>query len=184
MIYQILTDNVIFAWQVLYQLGARKFGIVSVPPVGCCPSQRIRTRTRDCYEQLNNLSKAFYATLKLVLQELRIELPEMRYSLGNGYDMVMAIYDNPAPLSKQPISDSIHFALFAQYVLDAYVLCTLQSSRSCKLLVAALDRIMEDTHAMSHMHYAIIATSTCSGIGSTPRKLLRRLQLKRSTVQP
>ncbi|KAL6214104.1 hypothetical protein ACLB2K_013542 [Fragaria x ananassa] len=44
-------------WQTLYNLGARKFGIISVAPIGCCPSQRIFNATGGCLEELNEYPK-------------------------------------------------------------------------------------------------------------------------------
>jgi len=87
--------------QDLYELGARKFGIIDVPPLGCAPSQRARnTSTGGCYNQLNDLAKAFHQTIGLALHELHFELPEMKFSLGNAYSIVTNIMANPMPFSK------------------------------------------------------------------------------------
>ncbi|OAY76040.1 GDSL esterase/lipase [Ananas comosus] len=82
----------------LYNFGARKFGIVSIPPLGCCPSQRLRNQTGGCYEMLNSLSRGFYPAIGATLQGLQSELPEMSYALGNGYEMVAYIFEDPQPL--------------------------------------------------------------------------------------
>ncbi|XP_008813060.1 GDSL esterase/lipase At5g55050-like [Phoenix dactylifera] len=85
----------------LYNLGARKFGIVSVPPLGCCPSQRARNHTGGCYEMLNGLSGKFYPAIGEVLQNLHSELPDMKYALGNSFSMVGSILESPKPKFKE-----------------------------------------------------------------------------------
>jgi hypothetical protein len=80
-------------------MGARKFSIVSVPPLGCLPSQRLRqlkqTGTQGCFEPLNYLSLGSYPMLAEMLQELADELPGMPYSLGDSSSMVSFVFSNP-----------------------------------------------------------------------------------------
>ncbi|XP_050263155.1 GDSL esterase/lipase At5g03820-like [Quercus robur] len=54
----------------LLNLGARKFGIMSVPPIGCCPSHRIYNATGGCLEELNDQARAFHATVDSLLRNL------------------------------------------------------------------------------------------------------------------
>ncbi|GJM86403.1 hypothetical protein PR202_ga02257 [Eleusine coracana subsp. coracana] len=83
----------------LYKLGARKFSLVSVPALGCIPSQRLRrlneTGTQGCYDPLNDLSLRSYPMLAAMLQELAHELPGMSYSLGDSFAMVSFVFTNP-----------------------------------------------------------------------------------------
>ncbi|KAI4981048.1 GDSL esterase/lipase At2g04570-like [Hordeum vulgare subsp. vulgare] len=83
----------------LYHLGARKFSIVSIPPLGCTPSQRLRRLTQmgtqGCFDPLNDLSLGSYPLLAAMLEELANELPGMAYSLGDAYTMVSFVYANP-----------------------------------------------------------------------------------------
>ncbi|KAI6700994.1 hypothetical protein NL676_015318 [Syzygium grande] len=81
----------------LMALGARKFGIISVPPIGCCPSQRVLSGTGECLEVLNELALAFHSELGAVLKKLSSEYESMKYSLGNAYDMTMDVIVNPLP---------------------------------------------------------------------------------------
>ncbi|XP_072958035.1 GDSL esterase/lipase At5g55050-like [Typha angustifolia] len=82
----------------LYHLGARKFGIASVPPLGCCPSQRVRKPTGECYEVLNDISRTSYAAIGAMLKELQMDLPEMKYAFGNAYKIVSYVLQDPQPL--------------------------------------------------------------------------------------
>ncbi|MBA0771750.1 hypothetical protein Gotri_007229 [Gossypium trilobum] len=78
----------------LISLGARKFGIVSVPALGCCPSQRIYQANGECLEELNNQARAFFSTMELLLGNLRLEYKDIKYSLGNTVDMTLNVIDN------------------------------------------------------------------------------------------
>ena len=61
---------VMLIWQDLLDLGARKFGIISVRPIGCCPSHRIYNATGECLEELNDQARAFHATVDSLLRNL------------------------------------------------------------------------------------------------------------------
>ncbi|XP_050365489.1 GDSL esterase/lipase At5g55050-like [Argentina anserina] len=83
----------------LYTLGARKFGIISVPPIGCCPSQRIFNDTAGCLEELNNHAVAFHANLDALLCKFSTEYDGFKYSLGNSYEMILNVVQNPLPFN-------------------------------------------------------------------------------------
>ncbi|PIA32899.1 hypothetical protein AQUCO_04300084v1 [Aquilegia coerulea] len=78
----------------LYSNGARKFGIISIPPIGCVPSQRIFNDTR-CVEDLNKYSQIFYSKMVAMLPRLSSELKEMKYSLGNLYEIATDFMTSP-----------------------------------------------------------------------------------------
>ncbi|KAI3499275.1 hypothetical protein L1887_35070 [Cichorium endivia] len=79
----------------LYNLGARKFGIISVPPVGCCPSQRIFNVSGGCFEIENTFARAFHSSLDALLKKLACKLSGMKYSLGNSYEMTINVINFP-----------------------------------------------------------------------------------------
>ncbi|KAF8765420.1 hypothetical protein HU200_008565 [Digitaria exilis] len=83
----------------LYEMGARKFIVISIPPLGCIPSQRLRrlkqTGTQGCYDPLNDLSLRFYPMLDAMMQDLAHELPGMAYSLADAFAMVTFVFENP-----------------------------------------------------------------------------------------
>ncbi|KAK9948290.1 hypothetical protein M0R45_003874 [Rubus argutus] len=80
----------------LYRLGARKFGIISVPPIGCCPVARAASNdTSVCVDGLNKLAQAFFQQTQDLLHTLSSELKGMKYSLGNSYEMTMSILEDP-----------------------------------------------------------------------------------------
>ncbi|KAL5752384.1 hypothetical protein ACOSP7_022572 [Xanthoceras sorbifolium] len=77
----------------LYDLGARKFGIISVPPIGCCPLQRTANATGGCFEVANEFARSFYIATEALLKQMSLELPGMIYSLGNLYEMTMIVIE-------------------------------------------------------------------------------------------
>ncbi|CAL5055141.1 unnamed protein product [Urochloa decumbens] len=83
----------------LYEMGARKLSVISVPPLGCLPSQRLRRLqqlgTQGCFDPLNDLSLRSYPMLAAMLEELARELPGMAYSLADAYAMVAFVLENP-----------------------------------------------------------------------------------------
>ncbi|XP_050365488.1 GDSL esterase/lipase At5g37690-like [Argentina anserina] len=79
----------------LYDLGARKFGIISVAPIGCCPSQKIFNATEGCLEELNEYAIAFHLKLEALLCKLSTEYEDFMYSLGNSYEMTINVIQNP-----------------------------------------------------------------------------------------
>ncbi|PRQ23079.1 putative triacylglycerol lipase [Rosa chinensis] len=81
----------------LYKLGARKFGIISVPPIGCCPYARVQPNVDPsvCVKELNKLAQTFFIETHALLRKLSSDLKGMRYSLGNAYEMTMSIIQDP-----------------------------------------------------------------------------------------
>lgn len=87
--------------QNLISLGARKFGIASVPPVGCCPSQRLYTGSNgDCLEELNDHARAFFSTLDSLMRNISSEYKDIKYALGNTVNMTLNVIQNPQIFSK------------------------------------------------------------------------------------
>ncbi|KAK3018051.1 hypothetical protein RJ639_005176 [Escallonia herrerae] len=79
----------------LYKLGARKFGIISVPPIGCCPAVRVYNSSGGCVDPVNAIARAFYKAADALLQHFSSEFKGVKYSLANAYHMTMSIIDNP-----------------------------------------------------------------------------------------
>ncbi|KAJ0041382.1 hypothetical protein Pint_28617 [Pistacia integerrima] len=93
-----LLDNMLSTYhdnlKSLYDIGARKFGIISIPPIGCCPAVRLYNNTGGCFEEGNEFAKKFYNATEELLYGMKSELPGMTYSLGNSYEMTMAVIEN------------------------------------------------------------------------------------------
>ncbi|ESW28209.1 hypothetical protein PHAVU_003G267900 [Phaseolus vulgaris] len=70
----------------LYDLGARKFGIISVAPIGCCPAIT-SGNGGQCVKALNDFAVAFHSATQVLLQKLSSELDGFRYSLADSFVM-------------------------------------------------------------------------------------------------
>ncbi|KAL6011832.1 hypothetical protein ACLOJK_002298 [Asimina triloba] len=83
--------------QRLHQLGARKFAIMSVPEIGCCPYERsLNPAVGECFQDLNELAYDFHQATAAMLEELKSEMDGMSYSLGNTREIMLEIVRNQA----------------------------------------------------------------------------------------
>ncbi|XP_074374394.1 GDSL esterase/lipase At2g23540-like [Apium graveolens] len=73
----------------LYKLGAKKFSVLSVGAIGCVPIMRALNHNGDCVDQVNQLSRSFYAVISSLLQQFSSQFPGFTYSLGNLYGVTM-----------------------------------------------------------------------------------------------
>ncbi|VAI60954.1 unnamed protein product [Triticum turgidum subsp. durum] len=85
--------------QTLYGLGARRFGLIDVPPVGCVPMMRaifFRSFGLDgCLFPASDLARGFNKKLSIEMAELAASLPGMRYSVGSSYKLVTSYTAHP-----------------------------------------------------------------------------------------
>ena len=81
-------------WQSLYHLGARRFGIEGIAPIGCCPLERA-LGTGECNKEMNGLAQAFFNATEILLLNLTSQVQDMKYSLGNLYEITSEVLDNP-----------------------------------------------------------------------------------------
>ncbi|RWR92345.1 GDSL esterase/lipase EXL3-like protein [Cinnamomum micranthum f. kanehirae] len=70
-------------YEELYNLGARKIGVVGLPPVGCVPSQRTLAGgiTRDCVEHYNQVARLVNSKIsnKLEMLSTKFSDPKILY---------------------------------------------------------------------------------------------------------
>ncbi|KAI3940559.1 hypothetical protein MKW92_036167 [Papaver armeniacum] len=80
----------------IYNLGARKFAVIGLGLIGCCPKLRSDNPTGECNEQANHWSVKYNKAVKSLLQELKEELTDIHYSLINTYDIMVDFLQQPA----------------------------------------------------------------------------------------
>ncbi|XP_062074624.1 GDSL esterase/lipase EXL3-like [Humulus lupulus] len=84
--------------QDLYKEGARRIGVVSLPPIGCVPSQRTLSGdiSRGCNEQGNQAATLFNAKLSSLLTSLNNKLPQARLVFFDIYKPLISLIQNPS----------------------------------------------------------------------------------------
>ncbi|KAK9049995.1 hypothetical protein SSX86_031036 [Deinandra increscens subsp. villosa] len=89
-----LTNTYAIHLKNLYCKGARKFGIISIPPIGCCPIARSPPGSA-CSDEPNNLARACHASFESLLKNMSSTLKGFKYSVANTYNMTMSIITKP-----------------------------------------------------------------------------------------
>ncbi|XP_028795851.1 GDSL esterase/lipase 5-like [Neltuma alba] len=82
--------------QRLYENGGRKFGFLSLGPLGCLPALRALNPEGGCLEAASALALAHNNALSSVLASLQLALPAFSYSDSNFYDWLHDRIHNPA----------------------------------------------------------------------------------------
>ena len=107
----------------MYNLGARRFAVTDVPPVGCCPYPRSLNPTGGCIDILNELALGFNKAVQVLMQNLSSSLAGMKYSIGSSYEVVSNIIKNPHALGKH--MEEICYFISCRHSSAAYVLLCL-----------------------------------------------------------
>jgi phospholipase/lecithinase/hemolysin len=81
--------------QRLYGLGARKVVFNGLAPLGCIPSQRVRSTDGKCLAKVNAYAVQFNAAARKLLDGLNAKLPGAQMALADCYSVVMELIDHP-----------------------------------------------------------------------------------------
>lgn len=79
----------------LYGLGARKVAFNGLAPLGCIPSQRVRSTDGKCLSHVNDYALEFNAAAKKLLDGLNAKLPGAQMGLADCYSVVMELIEHP-----------------------------------------------------------------------------------------
>ncbi|KAL6633573.1 hypothetical protein ACP70R_026244 [Stipagrostis hirtigluma subsp. patula] len=108
--YADLLSNYTRHVRALHQLGARRFGIVDVAPLGCVPSVRVTSPDGEkrCVGGANALAKGFNDALRALLANLTAAgaLPGARYSVGSSYAVVSYFTAHPAAAGLKEVASA------------------------------------------------------------------------------
>lgn len=79
----------------MYELGGRKFAIISTGPIGCTPSLREHSKTKECNEEANRLAVEFGVSVAQLMHEMASELGDVKYTFFNTTVSLLGYIQNP-----------------------------------------------------------------------------------------
>lgn len=79
----------------LYQLGARKVMFHGLGPLGCIPSQRVKSKKGRCLTRVNDWVLEFNSKVQKLLKSLNGRLPNAQFAFADTYPDVLDIINNP-----------------------------------------------------------------------------------------
>lgn len=95
-----MCQNVDLLYQRLYQLGARKMLFHGLGPLGCIPSQRVKSKTGQCLKRVNQLVLEFNSKVKNLVASLNGRLPNAKLIFADTYSGILDLIDNPSAYGK------------------------------------------------------------------------------------
>ncbi|KAJ4826710.1 hypothetical protein Tsubulata_023399 [Turnera subulata] len=79
----------------LYQLGARKIVFHGLGPLGCIPSQRVKSKTGQCLKRVNEWVLEFNSKVQNLLITMNNRFPNARLTFADSYPHVLDLITNP-----------------------------------------------------------------------------------------
>ncbi|KAL9234642.1 hypothetical protein vseg_009492 [Gypsophila vaccaria] len=79
----------------LYNLGARKFAILTVYPIGCSPVVKDAAKSRKCVKTVNQAVRYYNTQMINLLDDLKPTMPGFEFVVVNTYKIVRDIIKNP-----------------------------------------------------------------------------------------
>ncbi|KAJ8429678.1 hypothetical protein Cgig2_015020 [Carnegiea gigantea] len=79
----------------LHQLGARNVIFHGLGPLGCIPSQRVKSRRGICLSQVNRWVQKFNAQVQNLVIKLNKHLPDANFGFADTYQDVLDLIENP-----------------------------------------------------------------------------------------
>ncbi|KAE9606104.1 putative triacylglycerol lipase [Lupinus albus] len=80
---------------ILYQLGARKIIFNGLGPLGCIPSQRVKSKTGQCLKHVNEWIRQFNSKIQKLIKKLNRRLPNAKLIFADTYPLVLELINNP-----------------------------------------------------------------------------------------
>ncbi|GMN59783.1 hypothetical protein TIFTF001_028868 [Ficus carica] len=92
----------------LYQLGARRIGVKTSPPIGCLPAviTLFRLGNNECVETLNHDTIAFNRRLNFTSEQLKIMLTDLKLVVFDVYQTLYGLITRPGESSFTEIGHS------------------------------------------------------------------------------
>ncbi|XP_043690624.1 GDSL esterase/lipase At5g55050 [Telopea speciosissima] len=80
----------------IYNLGGRKFAMIGVGAIGCCPSQRNQNKSEECNEEANYWTHTYNEGIKTLLKGMKSDYNDINYSFFDTYAMLLNFIRDPA----------------------------------------------------------------------------------------
>ncbi|CAB4318210.1 unnamed protein product [Prunus armeniaca] len=117
-------------FQELYDLGARRIGILSLPAIGCVPSQRTLNGgiDRGCSDNANQAASLFNSKLTAQIDAFNKRLPEARLVYLDIYNTLLSLIQNPSQYGLEVVNKGC----CGTGNIEVSILCTRHSPGTCK----------------------------------------------------
>ncbi|BFG39327.1 hypothetical protein CerSpe_256000 [Prunus speciosa] len=117
-------------FQELYDLGARRIGIISLPAIGCVPSQRTLNGgiDRGCSDNANQAASLFNSKLTAQIDAFNKRLPEARLVYLDIYNTLLSVIQNPSQYGLEVVNKGC----CGTGNIEVSILCTRYSPGTCK----------------------------------------------------
>ncbi|KAG6470355.1 hypothetical protein ZIOFF_071423 [Zingiber officinale] len=79
----------------LHKLGARKVVFHGLSPMGCIPSQRVKSMDGGCLGYVNDYVRQFNSRVKNLIAGLNSNLPAAQMAFADCYNIVLDLINNP-----------------------------------------------------------------------------------------
>ncbi|KAI3798651.1 hypothetical protein L1987_33929 [Smallanthus sonchifolius] len=80
----------------LYLLGARKMIFLGLGPLGCIPSQRAKSSTNQCLDQVNEWVIQFNSKVQKLINVLNVKLKKAQLTFADTYQDGIDMIENPS----------------------------------------------------------------------------------------
>ncbi|XP_015889747.3 GDSL esterase/lipase EXL3-like [Ziziphus jujuba] len=126
----LLVKNAATFLQELYGEGARRIGVLSLPPLGCVPSQRtVRGGIqRNCWEPLNQASTVVNTKISSKLNSLNKNFPEATFLYLDIYNPLLSLIQYPAKYGFEVAT----LGCCGTGIIEVSVLCNSYAKNTCK----------------------------------------------------
>ncbi|CAI9301952.1 unnamed protein product [Lactuca saligna] len=106
---RLLVDSASSFLQDLYNLGVRRIGVFSLPPIGCLPSQRtlVGGIQRECVKNYNELAELFNTKLSMEINSLSQRLPFAKMVYVDAYYLPLDMIQNPAKYEERAATSKL-----------------------------------------------------------------------------
>ncbi|KAM1907107.1 hypothetical protein ACFX15_026375 [Malus domestica] len=140
-------------FQELYGLGARRIGVVSLPAIGCVPSQRTLSGgiDRGCSETANQAASLFNSKLSAQIDAFNRRLPEARLVYLDIYNTLLSLIQNPTQYGFEVINRGC----CGTGNVEVSILCTRYSPGTCN---DSSKYIFWDSYHPSEKGYEVITS--------------------------